>query len=729
VTQRERQSSEEALRNARVAKLFQEAELISPTTFKRAMAALGFESKTLSQILQQEVSAETFRDILAEANPFSRKRARKAENLALGQPINITVAEIEDLVARYKQPPQEFLDFLVECGALDNRRADELAARADNDDQLWRVILDERVLSPRTLADLAGSPTNPRSRLLRMQVASDILLHNDIIGPDDIAEVVELCDRLGDKPYEQLHRVISQEDLAERIVDGLFLPSIEMTEESLPPGYADMFPIEMMRRLNFLPLQREESHITLAVPDLLDLALADVLTVATGCMFSLVETSPESLEAVMLAALPDARLRGENLPEIPEDEAGLLLEQSAPLEEERVSETATAIELARRILERAAAAEVTDIHIERLNRGEMRVRYRADGVLHPAMEVPEHLRDSLIARFKVMANMDVTERRRPQDGRFSLEGATAAKERFDFRLSTLPTQTGEKLVIRVLGSSALAIGLDELGLDDIQRDKTNRALDRKHGMILVTGPTGSGKTTTLYTMLSRLNSIERNIIAIEDPVEYKLDGVAQVQVDPHVELNFANGLRAALRQDPDIIMVGEIRDAETGRIAVRAALTGHLVFSTLHTNSSVGAVSSMRYLGVQSYLIASSAVLIAAQRLVRRVCPFCRELFRPGPGLLRDFGLDEAFPGLFARGKGCARCYQTGMKSRTGIFEMLEISEPLRRAIIEERDEIALRDVARDSGGFATLKEASIKKVVEGAVPAAEALKECFLDT
>jgi type II secretory ATPase GspE/PulE/Tfp pilus assembly ATPase PilB-like protein len=714
---------------ARSAKLFLEAELISPATFKKVMLGLGVESKSLVQILQQEVSAETLKDLMTmDVNPFGKRKAVRPNELALSGPTGATQNDVNELLLRYKQPPQEFLDYLVECGVVENRWADELATRSDDDEELLRMIVEEQVMTPRVLDRIVrGDARNPRGLVLRVQVASDILLHNDIIGPDDIAEVLELSDQSGEKPYDQLHRVISQDDLGDRILAGLFFPSIELTEESLPPGYADMFPVEFMQRMDFLPLQQEESHFTLAVPDILDLTVADALAALTGKTFSLVETSEESLRTTILAALPDARLRGSDLPEIPEGEVGLILSHEIVAPSSGVSrddELGSTIDLAKKLLERALEAEATDIHIERVSRG-MRARFRTDGILHPGMEIPERHQDSLIARFKVMANMDVTERRRPQDGRFS---TTANKQQFDFRLSTLPTQNGEKLVIRVLGTSALSLGLDELGLEPAQRDKALRALDRTHGLILATGPTGSGKTTTLYTMLARLNSIETNIITIEDPVEYKLEGVSQVQVDPNVDLSFANGLRAALRQDPDIIMLGEVRDAETGRIAVRASLTGHLVFSTLHTNSAIGAISALRYLGVQSYLIASSVVLVVAQRLVRRVCPNCRKFVEPDASLLRDLGLAADYSGKFALGAGCQHCYNTGMRGRAGIFESLEFNPELRRAIIEERDEMYLQSVGAEYG-LVSLREAALKKVVDGVVSAAEAMKECFLDT
>jgi type II secretory ATPase GspE/PulE/Tfp pilus assembly ATPase PilB-like protein len=282
------------------------------------------------------------------------------------------------------------------------------------------------------------------------------------------------------------------------------------------------------------------------------------------------------------------------------------------------------------------------------------------------------------------------------------------------------------MVIRILGSTAILLGLNELGLDPGEREKVERIARRKYGLILVTGPTGSGKTTTLYTLLSLLNSIDRNIITIEDPVEYKLDGISQVQVDRNIGLEFANGLRASLRQDPDIIMVGEIRDPETARIAVRASLTGHVVFSTLHTNNSLGAISTLRYMGVQSYLIASSMSLVIAQRLVRRNCNDCTAPIEVDLSVLRDLGFHDDYRANFMSGTGCKACYHTGFRGRTGVYEVLEIEEHLRRAIIEERDELYLRDVAFDNG-FRTLQQACAHRVERGVIAPEEGLRECFL--
>jgi len=351
----------------------------------------------------------------------------------------------------------------------------------------------------------------------------------------------------------------------------------------------------------------------------------------------------------------------------------------------------------------------------------LRVRYRIDGMLYDIMNLPEKLHAGVVSRVKVLAGMDVTERRHPQDGHFDIE---VVNRKFDLRVATVSTVLGEKLVLRLLNTEDVFRGLRELGLEPEDLETLQGAIAQPHGMILVTGPTGSGKTTTLYAALSQIDILTQNVITIEDPVEYQLPGINQIQIDLRVDRTFANMLRSALRQDADVMMVGEIRDDDTARVAVRAAMTGHLVFSTLHTNSAVNAVATLGHLGVQPYLINGALVSVVAQRLVRRVCQECREAYKPQAKMLRAIGMTPqgARGSTFYRAVGCEKCFQTGYRGRMGVFEIFRMTDGLRDLVLGEASEEAILKQAR-SEGMTTLLEDGVKKTLAGVTTIEELLR------
>jgi type II secretory ATPase GspE/PulE/Tfp pilus assembly ATPase PilB-like protein len=342
----------------------------------------------------------------------------------------------------------------------------------------------------------------------------------------------------------------------------------------------------------------------------------------------------------------------------------------------RQASGASVMQLVTKMIEGAVNSGATDIHLDP-QEPEMRVRYRIDGVLHDVMSIDHEIEAAVVSRVKIMADMDITETRRPQDGHITFD---FADNEFDIRVATMPCFLGERVVLRLLDASTVLQGIKDLGLETEDVKKLSALIEQPYGMILVTGPTGSGKTTTLYAALNQKNVLTESIVTLEDPVEYQLSGINQVQIDPDIDLSFANTLRAAMRQDIDVLLVGEIRDAETARIAIRAAMTGHLVFSTLHTNDAPEAISTLRNMDVPSYLLASSLTAVVAQRLVRKICPKCRSAFTPTKAMLKVLGLPESTKKLY-RGEGCNFCYHTGAKGRTGIFELLEVNSSIRQMI------------------------------------------------
>jgi len=370
------------------------------------------------------------------------------------------------------------------------------------------------------------------------------------------------------------------------------------------------------------------------------------------------------------------------------------------------------------VLFRAIRERSSDIHFEPYEK-DLIVRNRVDGILYPMVAAPRKWHAPAVSRIKVMAGLDIAERRLPQDGRIKIR--LGGKE-IDIRVSTVPTAFGERAVLRILDRSSVAVGLTDLGLTDHEMSAIERFLSRTSGILLVTGPTGSGKTTTLYAALRRLDSGTKNIITIEDPVEYQIRGIGQIQVNPKIQLTFANGLRSILRQDPDIIMVGEIRDAETAEIAIQASLTGHLVLSTLHTNDSASAVTRLVDMGIEPFLVASSLAAVVAQRLVRRLCPDCKAPYTPTSAEARGIGLREPPASPFHRPVGCPKCLQTGYSGRTGLFEILPADETVRSAILTRSDADGIRALAV-SRGMRTLLAAGAEKVVSGLTSAEEVLR------
>jgi general secretion pathway protein E len=391
---------------------------------------------------------------------------------------------------------------------------------------------------------------------------------------------------------------------------------------------------------------------------------------------------------------------------LPEPEDLLESEDDAPI-----------IRLINALLTEAVKENASDIHIEPFE-NRLVVRFRCDGVLREVLEPQRRLAPLLVSRIKVMAKLDIAEKRLPQDGRISLRVAGRA---VDVRVSTLPSGNGERVVMRLLDKQAGRLDLEHLGMAVHSRDAIDRLIKRPHGIILVTGPTGSGKTTTLYAALGRLNNKSRNIMTVEDPIEYYLDGIGQTQVNTKVDLSFARGLRAILRQDPDVVMVGEIRDLETAEIAVQASLTGHLVFSTLHTNSAVGAVTRLRDMGVEPFLLSSSLIGVLAQRLVRVLCDDCKEPYTAGSADCRMLGVSEDEAPTLYRARGCVRCNQLGYRGRTGIYELVELNDTMRGMIHDGEGEQAMERLARENSP--SMRHDGWQKALQGITSVEEVLR------
>jgi len=477
-------------------------------------------------------------------------------------------------------------------------------------------------------------------------------------------------------------------------------------------------PIAYVKEHMVFPLDLGETELQLAVSDPLTHDVINDLAVLYGRPIRLsVTTRPEIRQAINRYYEKHSAQADEVMVDITGSEAEISLEPDDLID---ASDEAPIIRFVNSLLTQAYKQQASDIHIEPAE-STLYIRYRIDGILHEMLQPPLKAHAAIVSRIKIMAHLDIAEKRLPQDGRFDVQ---IAGRKIDIRVSVLPTDLGERVVLRLLDRSDDLLSLEELGLTDKALKSVEAMISKSHGIFLVTGPTGSGKTTTLYAGLMRLNDREKNIITVEDPVEYWLPGVGQIQVNPRINLTFAAGLRSTLRQDPDIIMVGEIRDGETAEIAVQSALTGHMVFSTLHTNDAASALTRLVEMGIEPFLAASSIVGILAQRLVRKVCSACAESYKPDRALIKDAGLTKLIPAsaTLKRGTGCDKCHGSGYRGRIGIFELLTMSDSIREMLQARNDAVAIRKTAV-AEGMTPLRDFGIVRVLAGETTLEEVLR------
>lgn len=535
--------------------------------------------------------------------------------------------------------------------------------------------------------------------------------------------------------------MVTKRDILEAKAEQMGVDFVDLTETQIDESAMGLVPQELMEKYKAVPIRIEGNRLTVAMANPRDLMAVDDLRMRTRLNIRAVLADSEQIDTILSGELSGAAAAGGSAARDIEAALRMMEKESTTdagaatdtlsgagqladltklerVSDEALADEAPVIRIVNLLFKEAIRNNASDIHIEP-QRKDVRVRMRIDGVLHEFFRLPRWIHAPLVARVKILADMDIAEKRLPQDGRIQLR---MAKKLYDVRVSTIPTTNGEKAVMRLLDQTSVLIGLDKLGLlpDDIAR--VEYLISQPNGMLLSTGPTGSGKTTTQYSIMHRLNTTEVNIITIEDPVEYQLAGLNQVHVNRKAGLTFATALRSFLRQDPDIIMVGEIRDLETADIAIQAALTGHLVLSTLHTNDAPTAVTRMIEMGVEPFLIAASVIGVIAQRLARRICPNCKEEYEPPPELLARFGYEGDGDQKFYRGRGCDICRQTGYKGRIGVFEIFVMNQEIADLILRRAPLTEIRDAAISSG-MHTLLEDGFRKVLAGITTPDEVLR------
>jgi type IV pilus assembly protein PilB len=546
----------------------------------------------------------------------------------------------------------------------------------------------------------------------------ELLLERGKVTPEDLHRALKT--RLD--PRERLGQalvrlgILTEQDVVELLGQQFSLPSAtpEMLSQANPEAVA-LVPEHIARQANLLALARDENTLEVAIGDPLDVVTLDHLRALTGCTLKVWIARPSQVQEAVEEFYQEIRASekvGEILDKLDLTGAVEAAEDVDLAALRQQVEDAPVVRLVNLMLAEAIDARASDIHVEPL-RERIMVRFRIDGVLHEVMKPPKNLQMAIISRIKVLADLDIAVRLLPQDGRLTVH---LPDREVDIRVSTLPTAFGEKVVLRLFDKQAFAREISNLGLEGSSLEAFRRAIHEPYGMILISGPTGSGKTTTLYSALNAIKSVHRNLVTVEDPIEYHIEEVNQVHANHKVGMTFARALRSILRQDPDVIMVGEIRDAETADIAVKSALTGHLVLSTVHANDAPGTVTRLVDMGVPRYLVGSAVTLVMAQRLVRRVCDRCREMFTAESEHVASLG-EEALHlqgRTLARGRGCLACKQTGYMGRTAVFEVLELSKGIRRMVLDGLNEDQIKQRAVQEG-FITLRRAGIKKVLDGA--------------
>lgn len=555
----------------------------------------------------------------------------------------------------------------------------------------------------------------------------EILIEKKLISEAALNKALEIQKEKGGQLSKILvaEKIISQKDLMVCLGGQLGIPPINLSKYRIAPDVIKLLPERIVRHYLVIPVSRIKNVISVAMVDPLNIFALDDIKVLTHAEVETMITTQDDIQSAIERYYSGQQPKMAEMVEKAEKETArekIKFEISGLDKLDELPESAEAapvIKVVDTLIQEALKSRASDIHFEPFA-DRVRIRLRIDGIMHEFFALPKKIQNAVLTRLKIMSTLDITQKRLPQDGRFKIK--TIEGKEIDFRVSVLPTTFGNKVVLRVLDKSNLSVGLDQLGFSPKPLCLFKESVAKPYGMILLTGPTGCGKSTTLYSILTQLNSTDRHIVTIEDPVEYQIERITQIQTKAEIGLTFASGLRAVLRQSPDIIMVGEIRDGETADIAVKAALTGELVLSTLHTNDAASAITRLIDMGVEPFLIASSVILIVAQRLCRKICPNCKEPCAIPPDVLTKAGINASHDTVFYHGKGCNKCNHSGYYGRMGIPEVLKVDEHIKEMIIQGASSNKIKEYAH-SQGMSTLRENGLEKFVCGETTIEEILR------
>jgi type IV pilus assembly protein PilB len=546
------------------------------------------------------------------------------------------------------------------------------------------------------------------------------------VKQEDIDMAVEWQKKMGIGLGKALveRNLISEKELMILLVREMHIPSIDLSKYKFDPNLKTVIPEKVARQYKIIPISKLGDTITMAISDPLNVFAIDDIKSVTGKSVDVVMgTETQILKAInSFYGVQAPQSVSQISKDIDIEDFKIVTDgdlAQAGVADVDAGEQAPIIRMVNLVIKEAIKQRASDIHLEPTDQ-DMRVRYRIDGILQDILNIPKESEGAVVIRLKIMSRLDITATQAPQDGRFKMR---IASQEVDFRVSVLPTTHGSKIVMRILDKANLSLGFVKLGFSQKAIDIMQANIIKPFGMVLVTGPTGSGKSTTLYSIINQLNTVDKNIITVEDPVEYLIDGLTQIEVKPDIGLTFASGLRAILRQSPDIVMVGEIRDAETADIAVKASLTGQMVFSTLHTNDAAGALTRLVDMGIEPFLVASSLVMVCAQRLCRKICPYCKKPVEVPDAVLQKIA-SKIMPGtIFYEGKGCESCRFTGFLGRLGITEILEMDDPIREMLLKGKSSDDIKNYAIEHKGMKVLYDDIVDRLMEGQTTVAEVFR------
>lgn len=561
------------------------------------------------------------------------------------------------------------------------------------------------------------------------QQLGQVLVSQGKLDPDDLEQAVREHNKTGDRLAGVLVRMglSSEEDVQRALAEQLQMPFVKLSERTIPKDVVEKIPAKLVNHYNLVPLEQHNGSLRVAVVDPLNIHMLDDLRFLLKLDIEPVVSTKKEIDDAIKRYYGIGAATVEGLIEDQRDDGNPVDAERGVENIDEMAEDASIVRFVNQIINEAMNDRATDIHVEPLEQ-ELRVRYRIDGLLYEAAIPPsiKRFQSAIISRVKIMADLNIAERRLPQDGKIKIR---AGEKEYDLRVSTVPTPYGESIAIRILSRESELVNLERLGLDSHNHALLSVMIEKPHGILFVTGPTGSGKSTTLYASLSTINKTDKKILTVEDPIEYRMPGVTQVQVQEHIDLTFKNVLRSFLRQDPDVIMVGETRDAETAQTAIQAALTGHMVFSTLHTNDACGAVSRLLDMGIEPFLIASSVEGLIAQRLVRVLCPHCKQSYEPGEEVLNRLRTQklDVTDAKFMKPIGCEKCRFTGFRGRTAIYEIVRITENLKALIVDRKPANVLKRQAI-ADGLRTIREDGFLKVKAGITTIDEVMRVTMED-
>jgi len=606
-------------------------------------------------------------------------------------------------------------DYLVSTGLITEQELKKaLAQQKEKGGYLGQILVDMGLVSS---SDVSGAIQQLSTKVKEKDRLGPMLVKDGLITQEQLTQATELQGQTGKELDDSLLELglIDAERLAEAFGKYLNVAYINLAEYKIESEMTKILPERLVRRYGVIPVKLEKKVLSLAMSDPTDMMAIDEIKLISNYQITPAIASKKEIaraidqyfgiQQAVRQTLIDMRL---------EEKTTAKTKKEAPTTE--VEAVAAAVEetpvirLVDTILTGGVNAKASDIHMEP-QEPEMRVRYRIDGILRDIMTIPRAVESSVISRVKVLADMDIAEHRKPQDGHISIK---LDKKGYDLRVSSISTVAGEKIVMRILDRSAALFKLEKLGFSQDNLKTFKSLSEMPFGIILVTGPTGSGKTTTLYALLNQMDTIADNIMTVEDPVEYRLPGINQAQINPLAGVTFASALRSMMRQDPDTIMVGEIRDFETSEMAIHSALTGHLVFSTLHTNDASSALTRLIDMGVEPFLVSSSVIGVLAQRLVRTICKDCKQVYEPSEEEIKTLGIEPKGEKLtFAKGKGCSYCHQSGFRGRVGVYELLKVTDEVRGLVLKREASSTIKKVAMEQG-MKTLRQSGIRKIIEG---------------